>query len=346
MTRPMIGLVISTGLLAVAAPALAGPVTIAYDVPSLDRWMYPFNPTPGVRGSSSVFGAIDQPDFDNRDGQMLVGFDTAADITPGLGADAYTVVSVRLLLETAENETFVYDDSHDSYRVLLDPADPEYLEDADDGQPLELFGVGYRNGLTRMSFQETTPYAFGDPIGQGVRNAYAFGAPAGETLGDVSLSVQERFDPVPWAIGTIDGVAPGALVPLGTTVVFDLDVTNPAVHAYLTESLDDGRLGFAVTCLVPAAPMEGAFPFFYNRENTLVSLGLANPAALEIVVEVSAGDCFEDLDGSGDVGFSDLLTVLATWGACPAECPADLDDSGDVGFTDLIAVLAAWGVCP
>ena len=55
--------------------------------------------------------------------------------------------------------------------------------------------------------------------------------------------------------------------------------------------------------------------------------------------------CTEDVDGSGDVGFGDLLAVLAAWGPCEA-CPEDIDGSGDVGFGDLLAVLAAWGPCP
>ncbi|MBT8485643.1 MAG: VCBS repeat-containing protein, partial [Phycisphaerae bacterium] len=53
-------------------------------------------------------------------------------------------------------------------------------------------------------------------------------------------------------------------------------------------------------------------------------------------------DCPEDLDQSGDVGFTDLLAVLANWGPCDG-CAEDLDQSGEVGFTDLLAVLARWG---
>jgi len=49
----------------------------------------------------------------------------------------------------------------------------------------------------------------------------------------------------------------------------------------------------------------------------------------------------EDLDGSGDVGFGDLLILLGAWGPCPA-CPADLDGDGTVGFSDLLQLLAAW----
>ena len=54
--------------------------------------------------------------------------------------------------------------------------------------------------------------------------------------------------------------------------------------------------------------------------------------------------CFGDIDGSGDVGFGDLLMMLSAWGTC-AGCPADLDGSGDVGFSDLLQLLSAWGPC-
>jgi hypothetical protein len=56
-------------------------------------------------------------------------------------------------------------------------------------------------------------------------------------------------------------------------------------------------------------------------------------------------DCPEDIDGSGEVGFTDLLAVLTAWGPCPG-CPEDIDGDDTVGFTDLLAVLSAWGPCP
>jgi len=55
--------------------------------------------------------------------------------------------------------------------------------------------------------------------------------------------------------------------------------------------------------------------------------------------------CPEDLDEGGDIGFGDVLAILAVWGPCSG-CPEDLDGSGDVGFGDLLAVLSAWGACP
>ncbi len=55
--------------------------------------------------------------------------------------------------------------------------------------------------------------------------------------------------------------------------------------------------------------------------------------------------CPADLDGSGAVGFDDLLGVLSAWGGCETACPADLDGSGAVDFDDVLNVLSAWGPC-
>ncbi len=52
-----------------------------------------------------------------------------------------------------------------------------------------------------------------------------------------------------------------------------------------------------------------------------------------------------DLDGSGDVGITDFLALLAAWGTDPGG-PPDLNGDGDVGIADLLALLAQWGECP
>jgi hypothetical protein len=54
--------------------------------------------------------------------------------------------------------------------------------------------------------------------------------------------------------------------------------------------------------------------------------------------------CPADLDGSGDVGFADLLALLSAWGPC-AGCDEDLDGDDQVGFADLLIVLSSWGPC-
>ena len=52
-----------------------------------------------------------------------------------------------------------------------------------------------------------------------------------------------------------------------------------------------------------------------------------------------------DLNGSGLVGFSDLLQLLSIWGPCTG-CPEDLDGSGAVDFSDLLEILSSFWACP
>jgi hypothetical protein len=79
-----------------------------------------------------------------------------------------------------------------------------------------------------------------------------------------------------------------------------------------------------------------------NAGESYVVFGKADTTPVNLSL-VAAGT---DLDGSGDVGFDNLLTILSAWGACPPECPQDLDANGNVGFSDLLIVLSTWGPCP
>ena len=51
---------------------------------------------------------------------------------------------------------------------------------------------------------------------------------------------------------------------------------------------------------------------------------------------------FGDFDASGDVGASDLATLLDAWGG--TDSGADLDDDGVVGASDLGILLSRWGL--
>jgi hypothetical protein len=80
------------------------------------------------------------------------------------------------------------------------------------------------------------------------------------------------------------------------------------------------------------------------------TLGLFKPGTptemtVDVLVPSAAPECQIDLDGDGEIGFNDLLAVLAAWGPCGG-CPEDFDADGEVGFADLLATLAAWGPCP
>ncbi len=77
------------------------------------------------------------------------------------------------------------------------------------------------------------------------------------------------------------------------------------------------------------------------------SAGLAIAAALALAPAAIAGvSCPWDLDGDGNVGVNDLLTLLAAWGPVPTPDPPDFDGDGNVGVTDLLILLANWGECP
>jgi hypothetical protein len=59
--------------------------------------------------------------------------------------------------------------------------------------------------------------------------------------------------------------------------------------------------------------------------------------------------CYEDVDGSGTVDVSDLLTLIGNWGGCPDctdEIPGDVDYNDIVDVTDLLMVVGSWGPCP
>ncbi|MHC5113429.1 MAG: DUF2341 domain-containing protein [Planctomycetota bacterium] len=55
--------------------------------------------------------------------------------------------------------------------------------------------------------------------------------------------------------------------------------------------------------------------------------------------------CPADIDGSGDVGFGDILQVIGNWGPCPPECPQDLSGNGAVDFADILVIIGSWGPC-
>jgi hypothetical protein len=59
--------------------------------------------------------------------------------------------------------------------------------------------------------------------------------------------------------------------------------------------------------------------------------------------------CYEDVDGSGAVDVTDLLTLIGNWGNCPdctQEIPGDVNYDDVVDVTDLLAIVGAWGLCP
>ena len=330
---------------AIARDAAAEAIQAAVPAPVLDRWRYPFNSTPGSRPVNSTFGSTPgAPEFDSRDGQMLVAFATDSQVPTGQGG-ALTVTRARLTVEVSNDLIFAYDPTQDPWQCFVATVDPAWTPDADPGQPVECHGVGFRNGWTATTFLENSPYA---PAGSslllpGIRNAFAAEALPGGAMADVSQSPRDRRDPVPFAIGTIAGLAPGSLVAAGTQMTFDVDVADPAIQDYLLAVLNDGRVFLALSSLTFVQQQAGRFPAFVAKENVFVQLGVSQPPRLELDVSIGPTCGFADLNCDGAVNGFDLGLLLGAWGTDGGASGADLDADGTVSGFDLGLLLGNWG---
>ncbi|MCI0364314.1 MAG: dockerin type I domain-containing protein [Phycisphaerales bacterium] len=338
----------------IAAPLGAQTVNLSFAAPSLDRWNYPFAGNPGGNHYAAIFAPLTEagfdPSFDNRDGQMVIGFDTAdppqgTSVPPNLGPARYTVTSATVFLTVESNETFTYDPTPDSYRTWLAPDDPEYLPDADAGHAVELFGTGFRYGFTATTYLESAPYSPLGSFGKGIRTAYPESAHNGQCV-DVSNNVDERFDPTPFAVGLNAELTPGEVVPVDTELRFDINASDPNVQRSLRRALNEGMLDFSVASIFPSQQQTpGTYPRFYTKEHLAVIVGLVSAARLEMSVEVSGEptpDSAGDVNADGVVNIHDLLAVIASWGACQC-CLADANYDGVVNVSDLLIVIQTWG---
>ncbi len=276
---------VSFSMLLAGAPLLrAGSFELLE--PTADRWMYPFNGTPGTRPAASVFGAIGEASFDDRDAQFLVRFDTTSVIAAGLGAGNYSLTSLQLTLTVNVGDSFRYDPTYDGVNTYLDPTASGYVADTDLGRPIELFAVGYRNGYSTSTFTETSPFGSATESG---RNAYAAGFNSDGTLIDVSNNVASAFDVTPFAIGQVAGLTSGSFVPQEAQMTFSLNLSDPLILAYLQESLNAGYLEFMVTSL-QATTQEAAsgFPSFFTKDNLLHDPAFGDYLAGQLTGEVTA----------------------------------------------------------
>lgn len=280
-------------------PVQGQPMDLVLDQPALDRWMYPHNATPGLRPTAPVFGTLgDESGVDSRHGQFLVGFDLASLIQTNLGPGRYLVTRCRLSVTVSRDRSFLLDPTTDPPASYLPAGHPEGQPDPDPGRPVELFGVDYRNGFAAESFLEDSP--FGNAA-MGRRNAFAAGFDANGTLVDVGNSVGKTnvlfpvFAARPFAVGHASDVTPGEPVPAGTTLGFDLDLSDPLVAGYLQEACHTGRLRLMLTSLQTSGfGGQPAWSEFHTRESVL-----GDPPALRLSGTVIRADD-EDTDGLPD----------------------------------------------
>src|SRR5262245_28205723 len=191
--------------LAPVAMSDAAIVHVIFNSPTLDRWNYPFAGNPGGNSYAAIFAPLTtagfDPSFDNRDGQMVIGYNTSGQVTPQLGPGRYVVQSATVTLTVETGGSFGYDTTPDSYRTWLAATDPQFVADNDAGHAVELFGTWLRNGLTSATYTESAAYSPLGSFGKGIRSAFAAGFNSAGQCVDVSNNVDARVDPVPFAVG-------------------------------------------------------------------------------------------------------------------------------------------------
>lgn len=340
---PAVNAIGATGTLvfATAITSAGTPPTYSgsWSTPSLDRWMYPFNGTPGTRQTISTFGSTPGDVlFDSRDGQFLMAWNTSDQIPTGWDRSALRVGSARVIIQVA-NDLAMYDPTPDPWQCFVASTDPAWQVDSDAGQPVELFAAGYRNGWTAATFVETGPFA---PSGTsvllpGVRNVFAAEVDSAANAIDVSSHVRSRFDAAPLAVGQCTTVAAGEVLTLGSELSFDFNVSNPSVQSYVADGLQSGRLVVIASSLTFVVQGGGNYPSFFAKEHPFVVLGAASAARLEVTLVPACP--FADLDCNGSIGGEDLAILLGNW-AQPGV--SDIDANGSTDGADLAALLSVW----
>ncbi len=338
--------VVAALVVSTCGTARAADISTGALQPVLDRWVYPFNQAIplGSEPDAPIFAPFGNPangQFDDRDGELLLGFDTTGSVPAGEGVGAYRVISAELTTVVSPDSAFAYDPTPDAWQTYSQTSGPAPVADADAGRSVELYLPGYRNGWTRETFLESTRFtgAAGSPPNpfpvpaRGIRNVFpAQYLPAGSgVIQDVSNNVDDQFDPRPLAVGTTS-LTPGASVPVDTVFTFAFDLSNPDTRKYLRESLNAGRVNLMVSSLAEAQQQQPQTVQFYCRE-----AGVPGTAAT-LSVRVCVGPQ-TDWDCSGTVDVSDLFKYLDEWFAVG---DADFDEDGSVSVIDLFAYLDAW----
>ena len=62
------------------------------------------------------------------------------------------------------------------------------------------------------------------------------------------------------------------------------------------------------------------------------------------IKEVEFPLCIADVNGDNVVNVTDILQVIANYGACPS-CIEDMNDDGFVGIYEILTLLDNWGPC-
>ena len=308
--------------------------TAIYTGPDYDRWMYPYNGTPGTRIAGPTFGGP-YAEIDDRYGQSFFGFVTV-DIPVDLPPSAYRVISMTMDIAII-NDVVIYDPTPDALETHY--ADGPL--DEDPGRPFHLSGAGFRSDFNATTFGEDGPGPFGFGLSQ--RNVYPVAFDETEGWIDISNNLTEEFDPKLFAIGECADVTPGDAIPELTRVVFDIDVDDPNISCHLSQALAFGTVDLVLSSFQSGSQDgSGSYPQWLMKEHPLVDIGATTGATLTLEVEViEPSGVPGDTNGDSAVDVDDLLNVLGDYGTCPC-CPTDFDGDDSVTVDEVLAVIGGW----
>lgn len=303
----------------------------AISAPRLDRWMYPFGDSTGSRPAASTFTTLYSgfTQFDDRDAEFIVGFDSAPLVPRGFAPERYRIHTVKLTVRTASTspqDQFVYDPSIDGVETFYYsgsppvnpplPVDPRFVADGDAGRPIEVFALGYRNNFSAENFAENS--LFGSVTVEG-RNAFPidFGNPGQLVFSgrDVSNNVTQRFLAQPLAAGVARDAATGAEFAAGALVTnlarveFSFGAqNNRELNAgeanYLRQAMSSGRLNLVISSLHPATAF-GQGPVTYPVYRTKEDGTPGTAPRLDLDVSLCLGDVGSEGGSPAADGFLD-----------------------------------------
>ncbi|MGB0715486.1 MAG: hypothetical protein ACPGXK_06390 [Phycisphaerae bacterium] len=339
-----------------------------FDTPSDDAWHYPFNFTPGFRPLGGVFSPGGVDDFNDRDGILILAWDTTELIAPGQALSAYDIQGLSVTVTNFAASFLVPEWTPD---LTVDEWYTYYTgnqADTDPGRPIELFGVGFGPaydvdtwtegdnfvGATQNENRPRDPFpmTFDEVTGQELHLEDNLRGTQNESLVPPLCDSPDDscpFTPIPWAIGHPQDYTPGSQqVPFDIRFDIDLDAADELVRAYFQEGLQRGRVIVSISSLLVTVQQGSSvgYPNVFMKEGVSFDpLGKAASLTVTLASEVT-GDVEPDgLVSLSDWAFmSDCLmgpdTQPSTDGALTsAECRCffDFDSDGDIDAMDVAA---------
>ncbi|BBO34904.1 dockerin type I domain-containing protein [Lacipirellula parvula] len=375
LTFAWTALVIAASCTCIAKTASAQTIDYFNDLPEIQMWTYPVpsgNGPGSVRDRGSMFVAYSEtqdgtPTFfqgtgsePTRRGSILVAANTSTTV-PVVAPSRYKINSLKIkmtllgsLILPEFGYTLAYDGTLDESAAVVAGTD------SDVDHPIEMYGVAFNNGLTTFGFGSNPPagtYSLRQPrwVGSTPYNYYAVdlnGRDAENSLvGGYSATEPSHttapFTPSPFAIGkayTSQGteLQPGDMLDSGDVFEFVPNLSNPAVLAYIQNSLAQGHLGFTFSSLFEPDGQSSSvsYPDFYLDDLDVgANPNGAGPTIAMNVTILPAGPAglAGDYNGNGSVDGADFLAWQRSFGtaATPAGSGADGNGNGSIDAGDL-----------